>query len=125
MVKPISSVTASIMQDDMVGILETNNVKDMKPLNDRVLTKVVGAEEKTAGGFLLTEATKEKPLVGTIYQVIAVGPGPLNEEGKRKALSICPGNTVMYSKYDGNEYKGTDGSNYIALRAFDVMAMLL
>ncbi|OWM74372.1 20 kDa chaperonin, chloroplastic-like [Punica granatum] len=110
-----------LKEDDIVGILETNDVKDMKPLNDRVLIKVAEAEEKTAGGLLLTEATKEKPSIGT---VIAVGPGPLDEEGKRKPLSISPGNTVMYSKYAGNEFKGTDGSDYIVLRASDVMAVL-
>ncbi|KAK3033496.1 hypothetical protein RJ639_032725 [Escallonia herrerae] len=110
-----------LKDDDIVGILETDNVKDLKPLNDRVLIKVAAAEEITAGGLLLTEATKEKPSVGT---VIAVGPGPLDEEGSRKAPSISPGNTVLYSKYAGNDFKGPDGSEYIALRASDVMAVL-
>lgn len=110
-----------LKEDDIIGILDTDDVKDLKPLNDRVLIKVVEAEEKTSGGLLLTEASKEKPSIGT---VIAVGPGPLDEEGKRKSLSISPGNTVMYSKYAGNDLKGTDGSNYIALRASDVMAVL-
>ncbi|KAB1199694.1 20 kDa chaperonin, chloroplastic [Morella rubra] len=110
-----------LKDDDIVGILETDDVKDLKPLNDRVLIKVAEAEEKTAGGLLLTEATKEKPSIGT---VIAVGPGPLDEEGNRKPLSAAPGNTVMYSKYAGNDFKGKDGSDYIALRASDVMAVL-
>ncbi|KAK2993210.1 hypothetical protein RJ640_005178 [Escallonia rubra] len=110
-----------LKDDDIVGILETDNVKDLKPLNDRVLIKVAVAEEITAGGLLLTEATKEKPSIGT---VIAVGPGPLDEEGSRKAPSISPGNTVLYSKYAGNDFKGPDGSEYIALRASDVMAVL-
>lgn len=110
-----------LREDDIVGILDTDDVKDMKPLNDRVLIKVAEAEEKTAGGLLLTEATKEKPSIGT---VIAVGPGPLDEEGNRKALSVSPGNTVLYSKYAGNDFKGSDGSDYIALRASDVMAVL-
>lgn len=57
-------------------------------------------------------------------QVIAVGPGPLDEEGNRKPLSVSAGNTVMYSKYAGNDFKGSDGSDYIALRASDVMAVL-
>ncbi|KAG5225521.1 hypothetical protein OIU76_026579 [Salix suchowensis] len=110
-----------LKEDDIVGILETDDIKDLKPLNDRVFIKVAEAEEKTAGGLLLTEATKEKPSIGT---VIAVGPGPLDEEGNRKALSVSPGNTVLYSKYAGNDFKGSDGSNYIALRASDVMAIL-
>ncbi|KAL8158682.1 hypothetical protein V2J09_000219, partial [Rumex salicifolius] len=110
-----------LKEDDIVGILETDEIKDLKPLNDRVLIKVAEAEEKTAGGLLLTDAAKEKPSVGT---VIAVGPGPLDEEGKRKPLSVSAGNTVLYSKYAGNDFKGSDGSEYIALRASDVMAVL-
>uniref|UniRef100_A0A6N2LHW7 20 kDa chaperonin, chloroplastic n=1 Tax=Salix viminalis TaxID=40686 RepID=A0A6N2LHW7_SALVM len=110
-----------LKEDDIVGILETDDIKDLKPLNDRVFIKVAEAEEKTAGGLLLTEASKEKPSIG---KVIAVGPGPLDEEGKRQALSASPGSTVLYSKYAGNDFKGTDGANYIALRASDVMAIL-
>ncbi|KAL0426758.1 UNVERIFIED_CONTAM: chaperonin, chloroplastic [Sesamum latifolium] len=110
-----------LKEDDIVGILDTDDVKDMKPLNDRVLIKVAEAEEKTAGGLYLTDASKEKPSIGT---VVAVGPGPLNEEGNRKPLSVAPGNTVLYSKYAGNDFKGADGSDYIALRASDVMAIL-
>lgn len=56
-------------------------------------------------------------------QVIAVGPGPVDEEGNRKPLSITPGNTVLYSKYAGNDFKGKDG-DYIALRVSDVIAVL-
>ncbi|XP_058108679.1 20 kDa chaperonin, chloroplastic [Magnolia sinica] len=110
-----------LKEDDIVGILETDDVKDLKPLNDRVLIKVAEVEEKTAGGLLLTEAAKEKPSIGT---VVAVGPGPLDEEGSRKPLPVAPGNTVLYSKYAGNDFKGADGSDYIALRAADVMAIL-
>jgi chaperonin GroES len=110
-----------LKEDDIVGILETDDIKDLKPLNDRVFIKVAEAEMKTSGGLFLTEANKEKPSVGT---VIAVGPGSLDEEGKRKPLSVSPGNTVLYSKYAGNDFKGTDGTNYIALRVSDVMAVL-
>ncbi|XP_009620962.1 20 kDa chaperonin, chloroplastic-like [Nicotiana tomentosiformis] len=110
-----------LKEDDIVGVLETDDIKDLQPLNDRVLIKVAEAEEKTAGGLLLTEAAKEKPSIGA---VIAVGPGPLDEEGNRKPLSVSPGNTVLYSKYAGSEFKGADGSDYITLRASDVMAVL-
>jgi chaperonin GroES len=110
-----------LKEDDIVGILETDDVKDLKPLNDRVLIKVAEAEETTAGGLLLTQANKEKPSIGT---VIAVGPGPLDEEGKRKPLTVSEGNTVLYSKYAGNEFKGSDGTEYIALRSTDIMAVL-
>nr|AWW15211.1 20 kDa chaperonin [Manihot esculenta] len=110
-----------LKEDDIVGILETDDIKDLKPLNDRVFIKVAEAEEKTAGGLLLTEAAKEKPSIGTI---VAVGPGTIDEEGNRKPLSVSPGNTVLYSKYAGNDFKGNDGTNYIALRVSDVMAVL-
>ncbi|KAJ9183702.1 hypothetical protein P3X46_007518 [Hevea brasiliensis] len=110
-----------LKEDDIVGILETDDIKDLKPLNDRVFIKVAEAEEKTSGGLLLTEATKEKPSIGTL---VAVGPGTVDEEGNRKPLSVSPGNTVLYSKYAGNDFKGSDGTNYIALRASDVMAVL-
>ncbi|KAI3443524.1 hypothetical protein Pfo_000189 [Paulownia fortunei] len=110
-----------LKEDDIVGILDTDDIKDLKPLNDRVLIKVAEAEEKTAGGLYLTDASKDKPSIGT---VVAVGPGPLDEEGKRKPLSVASGNTVLYSKYAGNDFKGSDGSDYIALRASDVIAIL-
>ncbi|OAY76430.1 20 kDa chaperonin, chloroplastic [Ananas comosus] len=110
-----------LKEDDIVGVLDTDDIKDLKPLGERVLIKVAEAEEKTAGGLLLTEAAKEKPSIGT---VVAVGPGPLDEEGNRKPMDISPGSTVMYSKYAGSEFKSTDGSDYIALRVSDVMAVL-
>ncbi|KAF6174295.1 hypothetical protein GIB67_040788 [Kingdonia uniflora] len=110
-----------LKEDDIVGILETEDIKDLKPLNDRILIKVTEAETKTAGGLLLTEATKEKQSVGT---VIAVGPGSVDEEGKKKPLTVAAGNTVLYSKYAGNDFKGTDGTEYIALRESDILAVL-
>jgi len=110
-----------LKEDDIIGILESDDVKDMKPLNDRVLIKVAEAEDKTPGGLILTETTKEKPSIGT---VVAVGPGTLDDEGKRQPLSVPAGSTVLYSKYAGSEFKGADGTGYIVLRASDVMAVL-
>ncbi|GFY83329.1 chaperonin 20 [Actinidia rufa] len=110
-----------LKEDDIVGILETDDVKDMKPLNDRVLIKVAVAEEKTAGGLFLTDKVKEKPSIGT---VIAVGPGRLDEEGNQQPLPISAGTTVLFSKYSGNDFKSADGLEYVALRVSDVMAVL-
>ncbi|XP_022732354.1 20 kDa chaperonin, chloroplastic-like isoform X2 [Durio zibethinus] len=111
-----------LKEDDIVGILETDDIKDLKPLNDTVFIKVAKAEEKTAGGLWLTQASKEKkPSIGT---VIAVGPGTLDEEGNKKPLPVAPGNTVLYSNYTGNDFNGSDGTNYIAMRVSDVMAVL-
>ncbi|WOL13815.1 20 kDa chaperonin, chloroplastic [Canna indica] len=110
-----------LKEDDIVGILEAEDVKDLQPLNDRVLIKIAEAEETTPGGLLLTEASKEKPSVGT---VITVGPGTLDEEGTRKPLTIASGSSVLYSKYAGSEFKSADGSTYVVLKASDVMAVL-
>uniref|UniRef100_A0A0A9AUA3 Uncharacterized protein n=1 Tax=Arundo donax TaxID=35708 RepID=A0A0A9AUA3_ARUDO len=60
-----------LKEDDIIGILEGDDVKDMKPLNDRILIKVAEAEEQTAGGLLLTQATKEKPSVGTVSILVS------------------------------------------------------
>ncbi|CAN1306780.1 20 kDa chaperonin, chloroplastic [Linum perenne] len=108
-------------EDDIVGVLETDDVKDLKPLSDRVYIKVAEAEDKTAGGLILAASSKEKPSIGT---VVAVGPGSLDDEGNRTPVPVSPGNTVLYSKYAGNDFKGNDGTNYIALRVSDVMAVL-
>ncbi|KAM0912170.1 hypothetical protein ACQ4PT_012882 [Festuca glaucescens] len=110
-----------LKEDDIIGILETDDAKDMKPLSDRVLIKVAVAEDKTAGGLLLTDSVKEKPSIGT---VVAVGPGHLDEEGKRIPLPVSEGSSVLYSKYAGAEFKGADGTNYIVLRVSDLMAVL-
>ncbi|KAL2943052.1 20 kDa chaperonin chloroplastic [Bienertia sinuspersici] len=110
-----------LKEDDIIGILETDDVKDLKPLNDRLLIKVAEGENKTAGGLLLTDSTKEKPSFGT---VVATGPGALDDDGNRTPLPVSPGNTVLYSKYAGNDLKGSDDTDYIALRVSDVMAVL-
>ncbi|KAL8129999.1 hypothetical protein V2J09_019154 [Rumex salicifolius] len=102
-----------LKEDDVIGILDTEDVKDLKPLNDRILIKVAEAEEKTAGGLFLSQAAKEKPSIGT---VVAVGPGLLIEEGERSPLPVSAGNTVLFSKYAGTDLKSEDGSDYIALR---------
>ena len=90
-------------------------------MNDRVLIKVEEEEQKTAGGMLLTESAKEKPSIG---RIIAVGPGAFDEEGKRKSLSVTPGNYVPYSKFAGNEFKSGDESEYVTLKSSDVLAVL-
>ncbi|CAI0406440.1 unnamed protein product [Linum tenue] len=92
----------------------------IKPLGDRVLVKIKTVEEKTGGGILLPSSAQSKPQGG---EVVAVGEGK-SISSKTLDISVKVGNTVLYSKYAGNDFKGTDGSNYIALRASDVMAVL-
>eukprot|EP00850_Spirogloea_muscicola_P024724 SM001383S00201 [mRNA] locus=s1383:769:1905:- [translate_table: standard] len=110
-----------LKEDDVIGLLSSDDIEDLKPLNDRVLIKVTEAESKTAGGVLLTDSAKEKPVVGT---VVATGPGPLGEDGSRKPLDIAEGNTVLYSKYAGSDFKSKDGTQFVVLRGSDVMAIL-
>ncbi|MBU0609472.1 MAG: co-chaperone GroES [Armatimonadetes bacterium] len=79
----------------------------LQPLGDRVLVKPLEAEEKSAGGIILPEQAQEKPREG---EVIAVGPGKINDKGERKPMAVNVGDTVVYSEYGGTEiaYEGTD-----------------
>ena len=72
----------------------------IRPLDDRVLLKPDDAKEKTESGIYLPEGAKEKPMSG---KVVAVGPGKLNDDGSRSALSVKKGDTVVYGKYSGTE----------------------
>lgn len=110
-----------LKEDDIIGFLETDDIKDLQPLNDRLLIEVAEADDKTAGGVLLTDSAKEKPVVGTVK---AVGPGSYGEDGVQKPLDIVTGNKVMYSKYAGNDFKTKDGSQYVVVKAADVLAVL-
>lgn len=88
---------------------------NIQPLGDRVLIKAAPAEEKTAGGIIIPDTAKEKPLQGT---VLAVGKGTKDEEMILKA-----GDTVLYGKYAGTEVE-LDGEKYLIMRQSDVLAIL-
>jgi chaperonin GroES len=92
----------------------------MKPLNDRVLVKRLESEEKTAGGLFIPDAAKEKPSKG---EVIACGPGKLNEKGERAAMCVKPGDVVLFAKYAGTEIK-VNGVDHIIMREDDILAIL-
>lgn len=110
-----------LKEDDVVGLLSSDDIKDLQPLNDRVLIQVPEADTQTAGGVLLTDSAKEKPVIGT---VVATGPGTFGEDGERKPLEVTSGSTVLYSKYAGNEFKNKDGVQFVVLRAGDILAIL-
>lgn len=110
-----------LKEDDVVGLLATDDVKDLEPAGDRVLVQVTEMESKTAGGVLLTDSAKEKPVIGT---VVATGPGEYGEDGERKPLEVSKGNTVLYSKYAGNDFKSKEGTQYVVLRVSDILAVL-
>ena len=87
----------------------------IKPLADRVLVKPAPAETKTAGGIIIPDTAKEKPLQG---EVLAVGNGTKDEE-----MILKPGDTVLYGKYAGNEVE-LDGVKYMIMRQSDALAIL-
>ncbi|GHC77339.1 10 kDa chaperonin [Nocardiopsis terrae] len=92
----------------------------LKPLEDRVVVKTLEAEQTTASGLVIPDTAKEKPQEG---EVLAVGPGRLDDNGKRVALDVNIGDVVLYSKYGGTEVK-YDGQEYLVLSARDLLAVV-
>jgi len=90
----------------------------MQPLGDRVVVKPMTEEEVTKGGIILPDTAKEKPQRG---EIIAVGPGRLDEDGKRIAMEVKKGDKVLYAKYAGMEIK-EDEEEYLILRESDILA---
>jgi chaperonin GroES len=90
----------------------------VQPLADRVLVKPIEKEEKTKSGIYLPDTAKEKPQEG---KVLAVGPGKLSEDGKRIAMDLKVGDTVIYAKYGGTEIK-IDDDELMILRESDILA---
>lgn len=90
------------------------------PLGDRVVVQPSSKEEVTKSGIILPDTAKEKPQEGTI---VAVGPGRLDEDGKRIAMEVKVGDKVLYAKYAGTEIK-LDGEEYLILRESDVIAKM-
>lgn len=93
---------------------------NLKPLADRVVVKKVEAEEKTAGGIVLPDTAKEKPQQA---EVLAVGPGKLDEKGTRHPMELKVGDRVLFAKYSGTEVK-IDGVEYIILSERDILAVV-
>ena len=91
----------------------------LKPLADRVVIKMVEAEETTKSGIILTSAAQEKPQVA---EVIEVGPGGV-VDGKEVEMTVRPGQRVITSKYSGTEIK-LDGEEYIVVRQSDILAIV-
>lgn len=91
----------------------------LKPLADRVVVKMVEAEETTKSGIILTGAAKEKP---QIAQVVEVGPGG-NVDGKEVVMTVKVGDKVITSQYSGTEIK-LDGEEFIIVRQSDILAIV-
>jgi len=92
----------------------------IRPLNDRILVKRLEGEEKTAGGIIIPDSAKEKPAEG---EIVAVGPGKLNEAGARVAMDVAVGDRVLFSKYGGTEVK-LDGEDFLIMREDDILGVV-
>lgn len=91
---------------------------DLQPLGDRLIVEVLDEEEMTVSGIVLPDTAKEKPQRG---RVLAVGPGPRNDDGEHQQMDVEVGDEVVFSKYGGTEIKlGTD--EILILRESDVLA---
>ncbi len=91
----------------------------LKPLGDRVIIKMMEAEEKTKSGLILTGSAKEKPEVA---EIVAVGPGGL-VDGKEVKMTVKKGQKVITGKYSGTEVK-VDGEEYTIVRQSDILALV-
>ena len=92
----------------------------VKPLNDRVLVLRTGEEEKTSGGIIIPDTAKEKPQEG---KVVSVGPGKVNDEGKKIALDVKAGDKILFGKYSGTEIK-IDGVEHLIMREDDILGII-
>lgn len=93
---------------------------NIRPLNDRILVKRLAEETQTAGGIIIPDSAKEKPAEG---EIIAVGPGKMNDAGQRAALDVKAGDRVLFSKYGGTDVK-FDGQDYLIMREDDILGVL-
>ena len=92
----------------------------IKPLEDRIVVKTLEAEQTTASGLVIPDTAKEKPQEG---EVLAVGPGRVDDNGNRVPVDVAIGDNVIYSKYGGTEVK-YGGEDYLILSARDILAVV-
>ena len=91
-----------------------------RPLHDRVVVRRIDAEQKTAGGIIIPDTAKEKPQQG---EVVAVGPGARDEDGKLTPLDVKAGDTVLFGKWSGTDVK-IDGEELLIMKESDIMGVL-
>ena len=92
----------------------------LQPLGDRVVIKPLQREEMTRSGIVLPDTAKEKPQEG---MVLAVGPGALNDDGKRNPMDVKEGQKVLFAKYAGTEFKLED-EEYLIVGQKDILAIV-
>ena len=92
-----------------------------RPLHDRVLVRRVAQEEKTAGGIIIPDTAKEKPMEG---EVVAVGDGARTEDGKIQPLDVKKGDRILFGKWSGTEVK-MDGEELLIMKESDIMGIIV
>jgi chaperonin GroES len=93
---------------------------NIRPLQDRVVVKRVEQEEQVRGGIIIPDTAKEKPQQA---EVIAVGPGKFNDDGKRTPVDVKQGDKILIGKYSGSEIK-IDAEDYVILREDEILAVV-
>jgi chaperonin GroES len=93
---------------------------NFRPLHDRVVVRRLNAEEKTAGGIIIPDTAKEKPMEG---EVIAAGPGARDEQGQLVALDVKAGDKILFGKWSGTEVK-IDGEELLIMKESDIMGII-
>ena len=91
-----------------------------RPLHDRVLVRRVAEEEKTAGGIIIPDTAKEKPMEG---EILAVGSGTRNDQGKIEPLDVKKGDRILFGKWSGTEVT-MDGEELIIMKESDIMGII-
>ena len=93
---------------------------NIKPLQDRVLVRRIVVDEKTSGGIIIPDSAQEKPAEG---EVLAVGPGGRDEDGKVHSLDVSKGDRVLFGKFGGTEVK-LDGEELVIMKESDIMGII-
>jgi chaperonin GroES len=91
-----------------------------RPLHDRVVVRRLNAEEKTAGGIIIPDTAKEKPMEG---EIVAAGPGARNEAGQLVELDVKAGDRILFGKWSGTEVK-IDGEELLIMKESDIMGII-
>jgi chaperonin GroES len=91
-----------------------------RPLHDRVVVRRIEAEEKTSGGIIIPDTAKEKPQEG---EVVALGPGARDENGKLLELSVAQGDRILFGKWSGTEVK-IDGEDLLIMKESDILGVI-
>jgi len=92
----------------------------LRPLHDRVIVKRLEEERKSAGGIVIPDTAAEKPSMG---EVVAVGPGKTDDNGKLIPIGVKPGDKILFGKYSGQEFK-LEGADYLHMREDDIIGIV-